>query len=102
MFSDPQAKRLVFTALALFATLKLQAADQVPAPATPRSAATTLRFATFNASLNRNRAGALVEDMREGVNSQVLAVAEMIQRVDPDVLLINEFDSSRSPWPVRC
>ena len=92
MFSDPQAKRLVFTALALFATLKLQAADQVPAPATPRSAATTLRFATFNASLNRNRAGALVEDMREGVNSQVLAVAEMIQRVDPDVLLINEFD----------
>ena len=90
MFSDLPIKRLAIAAIVLLATLKLPAAE--PAPATPLPATTTLRFATFNASLNRDRAGALVEDMRDGVNSQALAVAEIIQRVNPDVLLINEFD----------
>src|SRR5262245_34343145 len=51
-----------------------------------------VRFATFNASLNRNAAGQLVSDLSTPANAQAQAVAEIIQRVQPDVLLINEFD----------
>jgi hypothetical protein len=51
-----------------------------------------VRFATYNASLNRNAAGQLVTDLSSGTNAQAKAVAEVIQRTRPDVLLINEFD----------
>ena len=67
-----------------------------------------VRFATFNASLNRNAAGQLVDDLSvppvpnstgSGVNAdqtkriqQAKNVSEIIQRVNPDVLLVNEFD----------
>jgi hypothetical protein len=51
-----------------------------------------VRFATFNASLNRNFAGQLVADLSTPNNAQARTVAEIIQRVRPDVLLINEFD----------
>ncbi|HEU0293941.1 MAG TPA: endonuclease/exonuclease/phosphatase family protein [Anaerolineales bacterium] len=52
----------------------------------------TVRFATFNASLNRNFAGQLVEHLSTPDNLQAKTVAEIIQRTRPDVLLINEFD----------
>ena len=57
----------------------------------------TVRFATFNASLNRYRAGQLVEELadpsiRPPGDRQIRTVAEIIQRVRPDVLLVNEFD----------
>ncbi len=51
-----------------------------------------VRFATFNASLNRNFAGQLVTDLSTPDNAQAKTVAEIIQRTRPDVLLINEFD----------
>jgi hypothetical protein len=51
-----------------------------------------VRFATFNASLNRNFAGQLVTDLSTPNNAQAATVAEIIQRTRPDVLLINEFD----------
>lgn len=51
-----------------------------------------VRFATFNASLNRNSAGQLVADLSTPNNVQAQTVAEIIQRTRPDVLLINEFD----------
>jgi Endonuclease/Exonuclease/phosphatase family len=51
-----------------------------------------IRFATFNASLNRNTAGQLIEDLSTPNNEQAKTVAEIIQRNRPDVLLINEFD----------
>jgi Endonuclease/Exonuclease/phosphatase family len=50
------------------------------------------RFATFNASLNRAVEGELIEDLSTPADVQAQAVAEVIQRVRPDVLLINEFD----------
>jgi hypothetical protein len=50
------------------------------------------RFATFNASLNRAAEGELVADLSTPDDPQAQAVAEVIQRVRPDVLLINEFD----------
>jgi 3-phytase len=51
-----------------------------------------VRFATFNASLNRDSQGQLVRDLSTPDNDQARNVAEIIQRVRPDVLLINEFD----------
>jgi hypothetical protein len=51
-----------------------------------------VRFATYNASLNRNFAGQLRTDLTTTLNPQASAVAEVIQRVRPDVLLVNEFD----------
>jgi 3-phytase len=51
-----------------------------------------VRFATFNASLNRNVEGQLVADLATPDNAQARAVAEIIQRMSPDVLLVNEFD----------
>ncbi|NLP82392.1 endonuclease/exonuclease/phosphatase family protein [Microbacterium sp. CFH 90308] len=51
-----------------------------------------LRVATFNLSLNRNAPGQLVTDLSTGTNAQARTVAEIIQRADPDVVLLNEFD----------
>jgi hypothetical protein len=51
-----------------------------------------VRFATFNASLNRAVEGELVGDLSSRDDPQARAVAEIIQRNRPDVLLINEFD----------
>jgi myo-inositol-hexaphosphate 3-phosphohydrolase len=52
----------------------------------------TIRVAQFNTYLFRDREGQLIEDLSTPNNSQAKAVAEIIQRVNPDVLLINEFD----------
>ncbi|MCL2924771.1 MAG: phytase, partial [Trichodesmium sp. MAG_R04] len=51
-----------------------------------------VRFATFNASLNRTEASQLIQDLSTTENEQTKTVAEIIQRVNPDVLLVNEFD----------
>jgi hypothetical protein len=58
----------------------------------PKGDPTEVRFATFNASLNRFNAGDLIADLSSPGNPQADAVAEIIQRTRPDVLLINEFD----------
>ena len=62
------------------------------ASAQPYGKTDTIRFATFNASLNRNFAGQLVADLSTPNNLQAQTVAEIIQRTRPEVLLINEFD----------
>lgn len=55
-------------------------------------ATASIRFSQFNASLNRSSEGQLVTDLSTPNNAQAKAVAEIIQRNNPDVLLINEFD----------
>ncbi|WP_068402078.1 endonuclease/exonuclease/phosphatase family protein [Kribbia dieselivorans] len=50
-----------------------------------------VRFATYNASLNRFNAGDLLTHLNAG-NQQARNLAEVIQRNNPDVLLVNEFD----------
>jgi len=55
------------------------------------SNAPTVRFATFNASLNRFDAGDLITELSIAGSAQPNAVAEIIQRTHPEVLLINEF-----------
>ena len=54
-----------------------------------------LDLATFNASLNRKGAGVLLKQVRDAKHKQILAVAEIIQQVRPDILLINEIDYDR-------
>jgi hypothetical protein len=73
--------------LAALATAVLVAPAAMAAP--PQA---DVRFATFNASLNRNFAGQFVSDISTPNNQQARNAAETIQRVRPDVLLINEFD----------
>ena len=54
--------------------------------------AKTLRVATFNASLSPFSQGGLEAQLADPDDPQASAIAEIIQRVDPDVLLINEFN----------
>lgn len=65
----------------------------VPAAAEPAgNHAVDLRVATYNLSLNRASAGELEADLSTPDDQQARAVAEVIQRADPDVILLNEFD----------
>jgi hypothetical protein len=74
------------------ATLALLIPMAAPAQADKGGGLDTVRFATFNASLNRAVEGELVADLSTPEDVQAQTVAEIIQRVRPDVLLINEFD----------
>ena len=56
----------------------------------------TVRVATYNASLYRDEAGQLARDLMGGENEQARHIAEVIQRVRPDILLVNEFDYDSS------
>ncbi|MBO0981638.1 endonuclease/exonuclease/phosphatase family protein [Microbacterium sp. SD291] len=85
------AAALLLTA-ATTATAAPALADQPSSPAPSAASVGDVRFATFNASLNRGTEGALVSDLSAPGNAQADAVAEIIQRANPDVLLINEFD----------
>ncbi len=51
-----------------------------------------MRIATFNCSLNRPTQGQLQRDLATPDDVQARAVAEIIQRVNPDILLLQEFD----------
>jgi hypothetical protein len=68
------------------------AAGVLTAPTAQATGVEPVRFATFNASLNRGAAGQLVADLSTPDNAQAREVAEVVQRNRPDVLLINEFD----------
>ena len=57
----------------------------------PAAAADSIRFATFNVSLYRSQQGELITNLR-GNDAQARVIAEIIQRVRPEVLLLNEFD----------
>jgi Endonuclease/Exonuclease/phosphatase family len=81
--------RLLFTALAALVIASSVASGAPPQP--------DVRFATFNASLNRGSAGQLLAHLADPTpddvfRCQVRNVAEVIQRIQPDVLLVNEFD----------
>jgi hypothetical protein len=81
--------------LILAAAAALVAASVVASTAT--SSHDGIRFATFNASLNRSAEGLLVTHLSDPsvddvFRRQAKNVAEVVQKVRPDVLLINEFD----------
>jgi hypothetical protein len=87
--NNPLSKAMfVSVLLLLLALLAPSALAASPAKGAP----TPVRFATFNASLNRNFAGQLGAELAFPGSAQPDAVAEIIQHTRPDVLLINEFD----------
>lgn len=84
---------LLTTALCLTGTLA--------APSVAHADAAEVRFATFNASLNRDVEGQLVADLSTGDNEQARNAAETIQRANPDIVLVNEFDYDAEGEAVR-
>lgn len=62
------------------------------ASASEDSISNKIRFATFNVALNRKTAGALAAELATGNSPKTAQIAEIIQRIRPDVLLLNEFD----------
>ncbi|NNC36847.1 MAG: endonuclease/exonuclease/phosphatase family protein [Acidimicrobiales bacterium] len=58
----------------------------------PISAQESVRIATFNVSMYRQAKADLISALFDSNDDQILAVAEIINTVDPDILLINEFD----------
>jgi len=81
---------LLFLAVACHDPAREPTAPNSPAVATQTDRG--VRFATFNASLNRTFAGQLISDLSTPNNTQAKNAAETIQRTRPDVILINEFD----------
>jgi endonuclease/exonuclease/phosphatase family metal-dependent hydrolase len=51
-----------------------------------------LRVATFNVAMGLDTPGALCSALAGGTDERLLRVAEILQRVRPDILLLNEFD----------
>lgn len=51
-----------------------------------------VRFATFNASLNRPTEGGLAADLADGEDPQAQSVARILRAMDADVVLLNEVD----------
>jgi len=80
--------RRLIAAVSLAPLVLSPAAPALADGAAPRTA----RFATLNASLNRNAEGELVADLSTPDDVQARTVAQIIQRARPDVLLVNEFD----------
>ena len=52
----------------------------------------TVRFASFNISFYRSEAGQLKRELSDGNSKNPKKIAEIIQRIRPDVILLNEFD----------
>src|SRR3546814_3880217 len=53
----------------------------------------TLRIATYNVSLYDDAAGGLVRRLESG-DERARRIAAVLQRVRPDIVLLNEFDRS--------
>lgn len=51
-----------------------------------------LRVATYNVSMYRDREGQLGEELQTGNSRQAKQIAEVLQRVRPHIVLLNEFD----------
>lgn len=61
-------------------------------PPTAVNESTNLRFATFNLALTDDAAGAVRARLEGGQDDQARQLAAIIQRIRPDVILLNELD----------
>ncbi len=61
---------------------------------------TALRVASYNVSMFRSSLGELAGDLAGGQDTHAQRIAEVLQRVRPDVVLINEFDRDPDGDPV--
>ena len=79
-------RRTVLIAIAI-AFCRLAACLPAAEPAAPR-----LRLATFNAAMGLEGPGQLAAALLSGEDRRLLQLAEILQRVRPDIVLLNEFD----------
>jgi endonuclease/exonuclease/phosphatase family metal-dependent hydrolase len=73
-------------------TIALVIALRSAAPIVAAAENGSIRVATYNTSLFRDHDRELVHDLEGGANEQARKIAEVIQRVRPDIMLVNEFD----------
>ncbi len=59
---------------------------------TSLTASNDLRIATFNIAMGLQEDGQLGQDLANGQDSRLQYVAEILQRVRPDIIVLNEFD----------
>ena len=78
--------------MTIVAVVLLVAMLLAPAALAGSGAPESVRFASFNASLNRFNEGDLAAELSSPGSAQPDVIAEIIQRTRPHVLLINEFD----------
>ncbi|MEC7724183.1 MAG: endonuclease/exonuclease/phosphatase family protein [Planctomycetota bacterium] len=57
-----------------------------------RGGGPSVRFASYNLALNRGAAGGLLAELRGGGSASAKKLAEVIQRANVDVVLLNELD----------
>ena len=84
--------RITTMSQAIFLIQGMMVAFLASTPIVQAQRSPQLRIATFNVSLNRNKSGELFKDLQSKTNPQARKIAEIIQRIRPDILLINEFD----------
>jgi len=65
---------------------------QRAAPTAPDSGKGPLRIATFNIAMGLDAAGKMTTALVSGSDRRLQQIAEILQRVRPDILLLNEFD----------
>lgn len=83
---------LALAALLLAACVRVAVHGDAPVPtSTPAPTQGALRIATYNASLNSDEAGGLMQRL-QGEDDDARKVAAVLQQVRPDIVLINEFD----------
>lgn len=60
-----------------------------------------VRIATFNTSLYRAKSGQLLEELSSGKSKQAMKVAQILQIIRPQIVLLNEFDFDRKGAAIR-
>lgn len=81
-----------FCAVILIAAASCTESPDPGEPQALSAAGAPLRVATFNVSLYRDAEGDLYKDLEANTAPQLEAVRAIIRRVDPDILVLNEFD----------
>jgi 3-phytase/alkaline phosphatase D len=61
---------------------------------------TTLRVATYNIAMNREKSGGMINELKSGKSEQAQKIAEIIQLVRPDVILLCELDQAQKSLPI--
>lgn len=84
--------KLRLAALAAATAIAIAPLASQPTASVAAEPTVELKVASFNASLNRDEEGQLKSDLATPDNEQAKNVAETIQRANPDVVLVNEFD----------
>ena len=80
-------------ALGVLLTAACDSPQEPPAvPISEQAAPPSLRLATFNVAMGLSAAGELAQALQQRTHPRLRQLAEILQRVRPDIVLLNEFD----------